>query len=297
MAMLVGDESLQFRFVNSKTNPTEIPHNVSFNSVTKILTSDAGILQHLTIGIDSISSSHAASEYKFWDMAAYISAPLADATKKYYLYAKVQKTGTAGVFVLSETAIAMESVAGYYHLLTGILNSEFDGDRSYVSLYGFTEILPGRITTDRIVSSDGQNFIDFLNNAARIGNSNTSLEFNTNGDGKLVLKGTLVQSQSGVTQPIGVFRGPYNNTYTYYNGDLVTYNGSTYRYINNTPSSNIPTNTTYWSIEAAAGTGGSYKSFVFRQSYAKPAAPTGTNPIPTGWADNPQSTAGAINVT
>lgn len=52
----------------------------------------------------------------------------------------------------------MNDVAGYYHLLVGILNSEYDGERSYVSLYGFSEILPGRITTDKIVSSDGQSF-------------------------------------------------------------------------------------------------------------------------------------------
>ena len=56
----------------------------------------------------------------------------------------------------------MTDVAGYYHLLVGILNSEYDGERSYVSLYGFSEILPGRITTDKIVSSDGKTYFDLL---------------------------------------------------------------------------------------------------------------------------------------
>jgi hypothetical protein len=41
-----------------------------------------------------------------------------------------------------------------------MLNSEFEGERSYISLYGFTEILPGRITTDKIISADGQTYFD-----------------------------------------------------------------------------------------------------------------------------------------
>ena len=56
----------------------------------------------------------------------------------------------------------MTDVVGYYHLLVGVLNSEYDSERSYVSLYGFSEILPGRITTDKIVSSDGKTYFDLL---------------------------------------------------------------------------------------------------------------------------------------
>ncbi|KAA6323017.1 hypothetical protein EZS27_027503 [termite gut metagenome] len=149
LQFLIGEKSLQFRFVNSKTNPSTVPHNVTYNTTTKVLTSPAGILQHMTLGISSITSSHAANEYKFWDMALYNSPPLADATKKYYLYAKVSKTVTTGVFLLSETAIDMDSVAGHYHLLTGILNSEYEGERSYIDLYGFTEVLPERLTEIR----------------------------------------------------------------------------------------------------------------------------------------------------
>jgi hypothetical protein len=130
------------------------------------------------LGIKTLSSSHAASEYKFWTIQEFNTPPLTDGRKKYYLYAKVGKASNTGVFYLSETAIAMEGVAGYYHLLMGILNSEFEGERSYVSLYGFTEILPGQITTEKVVSSDGHNYIDFLNNAFRIGNEKQYLAWN-----------------------------------------------------------------------------------------------------------------------
>lgn len=257
MQMLVGDESLQFRFVNSKTNPVGVAHSITYDDTTKQLTAAAGIIQHLTIGISSLSSSHAASEYRYWDMPQYTSGRLDNGETKYYLYAKVSKTAQTGSFLLSETAIKLEGVSGYYHLLVGVLNSEYDGERSFVTLYGFSEILPGRITTDRIVSGNGDSYFDMLANAMKLG---SVLDFNSEGDGKLRLKGTLVQSQSGEENYIGCFRGKYNSSYTYYQGDEVTYtvnnNTSTYRYINATPSRGIaPTNTVYWQIIAQGSKG------------------------------------------
>ena len=261
MQLLVGDESLQFRFVKSKTNPVTVAHNITYNNQTKILTAPAGILQHMTMGIKNISSSHKTNEYKFWDMALYNSPPLADPDKSYYLYAKVSKTNGTGSFTLSESAIKIEGEDGYYHLLVGVLNSEFEDERSFVELYGFTEITPGRVTTDRVVSADGQNFIDFVNNAFRVGNDSVFFDFNTKGDGKMRIKGMIVQSDSGTESFIGCFRGVYNSTYTYYNGDEViyTYNGgtSTYRYIYSEPKKGFaPTNTNYWQIVSSQGSNG-----------------------------------------
>ena len=162
MSMLVGDESLQFRFVNSKTSPVPVTHRIVYDNETKQLTAEAGIIQHMTLGINTVSASHKVSEYKFWDMTAYTSAVLDDGKKKYYLYAKVSKTAQTGVFILSENAIKLEGVSDFYHLLVGVLNSEYNEERSFVTLYGFTEILPGRITTDKIVSTDGNTYFDLL---------------------------------------------------------------------------------------------------------------------------------------
>ena len=259
MSLLVGDESLQFRFVNNKTNPTQVEYLVTYDSKKKVLSAPGGILQHMTIGIDTLSSGHKASEYKFWDIEKYTSPTLTE-TVGYYLYVKANRNGTTGSYVLSKNAIKLEGVEGYYHFLVGILNSEFEEDRSFVELFGFTEILPGRITTDRIVSSDGLNFMDFVNNAFRVGNSDSYFDWNTRGDKKLRLKGTIVQSESGDESPIGCFRGTYSSSYTYYWGDKVTYttsNGtSTYRYVSKTPSrGNVPTNTSYWIIIAEGAKG------------------------------------------
>lgn len=164
MMMLVGDESLQFRFVASKTDLTAVGDGITYDNTAKQLHIPHGFIQHMTLGIGTISSSHADSEYKVWEMNEYLSPYLDNGARKYYLYAKVSRTDTTvkGDFLLSDRAIKMTDVAGYYHLLVGILNSEYDGERSYVSLYGFSEILPGRITTDKIVSSDGKTYFDLL---------------------------------------------------------------------------------------------------------------------------------------
>ncbi len=253
MSMLLGDESLQFQFVNNTTNPKPVPHNVVYDTANKQLSCPEGIIQHLTLGIDSLSSSHEASEYHFWAMEAFTSAILTDSSKKYYLYAKVSKSGQTGVFVMSSEAIAMEAVGGFYHLLMGVLNSEFEGVRSYVPLYGYTEILPGRMTVDKIVSSSGTSFFDMLNEAMKLGDV---LDFNSRGDRKLRLKGTMIQSEGGEAEsPLGCYRGVYNENHRYYTGDKVsfTYGGitSTYQRIGDNPTEGIsPLEGAYWRVDA-----------------------------------------------
>lgn len=161
MAMLVGDESLQFRFVNSNLNP--IQYHITYNQETKQLIAPATVLQHMTLGIDTITSNRNKNTYKHWTMSGYTSPVLDQISQKYYFYAKVPTGTGTGEFVLSPTAIGMNDVSGYYHLLVGVLNSEYDGERSFATLYGFTEVLPGRITTDRIVSADGKTYFDLAN--------------------------------------------------------------------------------------------------------------------------------------
>ena len=290
MSLLVGDESLQFRFVNNKTNPIQVEYLVTYDSKKKVLSAPGGILQHMTIGIDTLSSGHKASEYKFWDIEKYTSPTLTE-TVGYYLYVKANKNGTTGSYVLSKNAIKLEGVEGYYHFLVGILNSEFEEDRSFVELFGFTEILPGRITTDRIVSSDGLNFMDFVNNAFRVGNSDSYFDWNTKGDKKLRLKGTIVQSESGDESPIGCFRGVYDNSYTYYWGDEVIYDDGTgysmYRFVSKNPVKGIsPNNSNYWIIVAQRGVGISNTDVLYAISSSNTTAPTsGWQTTAPAWKD------------
>lgn len=304
MSMLVGDESLQFRFVDNEEDPHTVPHSITYDNSTHQLTADAGLMQHLTLGIDSLSSSHKAEEYRFWGVSAYTSASLVDTPNTaYYLYIKASRDNNAAEFYLSATPKKMEADPNVYYFLAGVLNKEYDGERSFVTLYGFTEILPGRVTTDRVVSGDGDSYFDMVANAMKLGDA---LDFNSNGDRKLRIKGTIVQSPSGDESYVGCYRGVYDPVATYFNGDEVTYtdNGLTslYRFISDTPKSGIaPTNTLYWQIIARGSKGEdgkdgqdgispntAYKSTVFTRSNTTPATPTGgsyANPVPQGWSD------------
>ena len=258
MQVLVGDESLQYKYVDAADKALA----VSYDNTTKRLSAPAGVIKHFTLGITTISASHDDSEYQSWNMAELPATALERADTSYFVYARVPRKDSqvdaVGTFITSETAINMDGVAGFHHLLVGILNKEHEGSRGdFVSLYGFTEIGPGRITTDRIVSVDGKNFIDLVNNAFRIGNDDTELSFNTEGDGKLRLKGVLIQSPSGEDSVVGVFRGDYYWSTFYYIGDEVTYQGSTYRCIKNCTYTGIsPNNSIYWTVMASKGSDG-----------------------------------------
>lgn len=162
MHLLLGHESLQYRFVSNTTTPEVVVHDIHFDAATKRLVSDAGIIQHMTLNINTISPAHQAKGYKFWNIANATNTPVLDIPQQaYYVYLKVEKNGENGVFLPSPNAIGMEDDPAYYHLLAGILNSEAeDGTRAFMPMYGFTEISPGRITVSKIESTNGKTYFD-----------------------------------------------------------------------------------------------------------------------------------------
>jgi len=256
MSLLVGDESLQYRFVNSKTTPSTIADTFVWNNTTKIFSNQVGIIQHMTIGIKDISSSYAANKYKYWDIPAYTSPVMTDLSAN-YIYLKCSKTTEVGAVILSKTAFKLDPNDGYYYFLVGTLSSEVEGERSFVTLYGFTEILPGRITVDRIISPDGYQFFDMLNSAFRIGNATNFLSYNTEGDNFLKVQRLKIVSPSGDIDFAEVYRGTYLTTATYYQGDKVYYNGSFYKCKVDGTINIVPTNTANWTIAAMKGDPGS----------------------------------------
>lgn len=263
MSMLVGDKRLQFQFVAAPGSDVVVPHNIEWNQGTKQLTIPAGTIRHLTLDIDSIKPSHAPNEYHYWAMPALTSAPLLDGSLKYYLYIKASKnfTGSHGSasFQLDTDTHSFEE-GSYYWLLVGVLNSEYDSERSFATLYGFTEILPGQIRADKLISADGNSYFDMLNSALKL---KDKLQYNVNGDGELRIKGVIVQSQGGgEAAPLGCYRGMYNDQTAYFNGDEVVYQAevdgplSTYRCISTSSITGVsPTNSLSWQI-TAAGTAG-----------------------------------------
>lgn len=258
MSLLVGDERLQYQFVSQPGSSEVVPHNIEWNEDAKQLTAPAGTIKHLTLGIDSIRPSHDPGEYLYWNVASFESASLTDGSVKYYLYIRANKeyseVAGSAEFRLETSPHKLEDGV-YYWLLVGVLNTEYDGERSFATLYGFTEILPGRITADRLVASDGQSYFDMLNSALKL---KDRLEFNTDGSGQLKLRGVLVQSRSGSEAPLGCYRGTYDGGVTYFNGDEVTYRAdssapiSSYRCVAQAPIVGIaPTNSLSWQLIAA----------------------------------------------
>lgn len=157
MQLMVGDKSLQFVFVASPTATGAVTHNVTWDESRGILHANRGYLRHMTLGINTLSAEHKPSEYKTWALPAYDYAVRTD-QKTIHLYAKVERNGANGVFFASDTAKAMEAEAGYYYLYLGMLSQA--PNRAFTTLYGFTEILPSQIRTERITSADGSTSIN-----------------------------------------------------------------------------------------------------------------------------------------
>jgi hypothetical protein len=288
----VGAKSMQFVLSNVVFEP-------NYQGNPNVIKVGGGQLVHYTIE----------DKIRTWDIATETVSDLQSDTP-YYIYARCHKKRTDGNIIIDTEQRKVDydyldgDEDGYYTFLIGVLNSvETDGDGSnpgrLVSLtYGSSTINGRFIKTGRIESSGGTgSFIDLDNNQIRIGNSSRGLSWNTANDGRLVLKGTLVQSSAGDTQSLGFFRGEYNSSYTYYEGEQVTYQGSYYRYIYATPSSTLPTNTTYWTILAAKGEPGTngvasdWKTLAYQKSATNPGSPYDTSPIPYGWQDYPDSQA------
>lgn len=185
MSMLVGDESLQFRFVTSKTQPSVTSPSIHFDKNTKTLVSSGDIIQHMTIGVNAVSPSHLASDYKFWSVQA-DELTFEEADKPYYLYIKASKNSESASLLVSRTAISMEpeNDSDNYYFLSAILNSELDGDRSLVFVNGFTEVLPGQITTSIIKDASGRLIID-LANATITANDGATLVGNADISGRI----------------------------------------------------------------------------------------------------------------
>lgn len=265
----------------------------NFGGNPNMFVATAGILSHLTIDNDKIRN---------WQMNE--ASFQLQSTGGYYLFAKCSKSGENGVWYLTQEQLKFEPTSdpNNYYFQVGIVSSLYADDnfRDFQTTYGFTRINGNTITTGRIITSDGECYLDLDGNKFRIGDSKSSIDWNVSAESRLTLKNVSVASGSGDVVPLGVYRGVWNKDYIYYTGDEVAYtsNGATctYRYIHPTPSKgNLPTNSTYWEIVAQgadgnSGNNGDWVSFVFKESDTKPATPTSTASIPDGWSDTPSAT-------
>ena len=254
----------------------------NFGGNPNMFVATAGILSHLTIDNDKIRS---------WQMNE-ASFEL-QSTGGYYLFAKCSKSGENGVWYLTQEQLKFEPTSdpNNYYFQVGIISSLYSGDnfRDFQTTYGFTRINGNTITTGRIITSDGECYLDLDGNKFRIGDSASSIDWNVSAKSRLTLKNVSVASGSGDVVPLGVYRGVWNKDYIYYYGDEVSYTDNsgatcTYRYNHATPSKGIvPTNTVYWGVVAQGANGkngvnGSTFYFIYTAESSTPSTPTFADP-------------------
>lgn len=160
MALLIGDPSLQY---------TAGTLRVTYDIQTKVLSVTGSFIAHQTLGKAKVLKAGNIAGGKAWISSSFTSPPLTDTSKAYYLYLRASKTSTSAIGFLSEKPQSFAGDADAYNLLVGILSSEYDGERSFAKLYGFMEILPGRITADEmIIQADKTTIADAAGNQVAI---------------------------------------------------------------------------------------------------------------------------------
>ena len=146
--LATGARSQQFVLQNTRFEPN---YEGNPNTVKVV----GGTLVHYTI----------AETVKSWQLNTATFSNLVSGTV-YYIYARCQKTGTAGNIVFDTVQRAVDGDPIYYYFLVGSLSSaitDTDGKRParLISLtYGATTINGRFLATGRIQSGDGQTYFD-----------------------------------------------------------------------------------------------------------------------------------------
>ena len=193
MVFRAGAASLQFRFLGDDWN-TSIEPALYYDKINKQFQCPASKIIHETIKIGGVKP--------YWTAPAYISDNLTELTTPYYLYLKCSKelslvsgrlTGVATYFISTEK-IKLEDIDGYYTFWVAFINSENeDGDRSFTTMYGLAELLPGQLTVDTIRSSDGGSYWKALKNQFKLGDGDNSMDWNVTEANTLSLTNVVIR--------------------------------------------------------------------------------------------------------
>ena len=165
MELVAGDERSQFRFTKSVNSLDSVPCPMYYDAESKKMKTDSGALVHFTLNVDSVTAPNVrtSGDYLSWVLDAGESEILLDGDKSYYVCVEAPKDGSNAKLFLTPIPIDLE-VGENYYFYVGILNSESGGTRDFATIYGFTEVAPGRIVTKVIRSADGTCVFDLENN-------------------------------------------------------------------------------------------------------------------------------------
>lgn len=144
----VGSRMQQFSLPNIALNIT---------SDNKRLHNTAGQMVHLTIDPNAPRT---------WNLAENTTAQFSDNFN--FIYIKADKIGSNATIIVTEQKIMFDSDPIFYFFLAGSVSSVINGVRRIKTNYGYTQITPSEITTGRIASPNGSNYIDLLQDGIEI---------------------------------------------------------------------------------------------------------------------------------
>ncbi|HAT3998554.1 TPA: hypothetical protein I9Y90_000036 [Elizabethkingia anophelis] len=130
----------------------------------------------ITVGADNTSLKNTAGQLvhltvdpkapRTWQIAANTQYGLS--TNFNYLYVKADKKGNNATLMATEVKLLLDSDPVFYYFLIGSVSSVVEGFRRVKVNAGYTSVAPGEITTGRISSADGSNWIDLLQDRIEI---------------------------------------------------------------------------------------------------------------------------------
>jgi hypothetical protein len=170
-----------------------------------------------------------------WNIPLGVTFELPDnATDIYYLYVKANRADSSAWWIVSKDQKKYDSVEGMYYFIAGTFAPMIDGGYKYYSQNGQTSILGGSVALTNIQSPNYEDLgsggiygmcIDFLNGRLMAGNGSGGnfITINKDGDGKVRIRGAIVQDSAGNASPILTDRGNWVNTAMYYVGNYFNY--------------------------------------------------------------------------
>lgn len=153
MHLLVGDKSLQYEFIDSPQSQRAITFNIGYNQKRQIEVSEAW-LKHYTLEIEAVKPQQ---KCRIWHLQAFVSGEL-QVEQNYFLYARVEKGSDNGFFSISQDKLPQQEES-LYNLLVSVV-AWSGGEHQISKMYGYSQVLPGQITTSTLSSSDGSAIIE-----------------------------------------------------------------------------------------------------------------------------------------
>lgn len=215
---IIGTDSMNFHLSGVLISP-------NYLGDVNALHISAGQLLHHVYEIEGLGDT--------WDIIAATFSNL-DPAKPYYVYAKCSKSQLSGTWEISEAPIHTNDIVGFYAFNLGILYKVANGYRDFAFTNGQTVIVGDNITTGRIQDLSGQNYFDLNSGKFNIGDNNYGLDWDVTNPNRLTIRGGITVNAGGVEEPLGVFRGEYDSSFIYYQGDTLTYSGSYWKVISST---------------------------------------------------------------